>query len=39
MSFSKEGQMYHISSTISGDASSMEGIEINIKGRENNISP
>jgi len=29
--------MYPISSTMSGDASSMEGIEINIKGRENNI--
>jgi hypothetical protein len=39
MSFSKEGQMYPISSTMSGDASSMEGIEINIKGRENNRCP
>jgi hypothetical protein len=38
MSFSKEGQMYPIYSTMSRDASSMEGIEINIKGRDNNIS-
>jgi hypothetical protein len=39
MSFSKGGQMYPISSTMSGDESSMEGIEINIKGREDNVSP
>jgi hypothetical protein len=31
--------MYPISPTMNGDASSMEGIEINIEGRDNNRCP